>query len=97
MPIALPPKAPGDLVDYPIDYSLLLASGEALASIDAVNLSPVGLTLEASSIIGDGVVSLYLSGGVEGETYRIVVEVTTNMGTPPREFQRTFCLTVEDI
>lgn len=89
----LPSKAPGDVVDYPIDFGPLLAVGETVTA--AVSVVEAGL-VEASPglppFTAAGVVTPILSGGTEGETYRMALTVTTSAS---RTFQRDFCLTVE--
>lgn len=90
-------KSAGDIVDYPIDFSALLASGETLASVVSLTVD-AGLTDETGgspAISGGNTVTLVFSGGTEGETYRIVLLVETDMGTPARRFERSFCLLVE--
>ena len=93
MAIQLPTKSPGDLVDYPINWTNLLASGESIASLDAVTITPSGLTLEGQSVASPRT-TIVLSGGAEWVTYLIQLEVTTDQGSPPREFHRHFCLCV---
>lgn len=87
-------KAPGDVVDYPIDFAALLASGETISS--ALSTVEAGLTDETGGTpgISGSVVTMILSGGVEGETYQIVVSIVTDQLSPFREFERTFCLNV---
>lgn len=93
----LPSKAPGDTVDYPIDFAALLAAGESVVA--ATSVIDAGLTEESPAglppFTAAGVVTPVFSGGTEGETYRIVLTVTTDSGSPPRVFERSFCLPVE--
>lgn len=94
----LPSKAPGDVVDYPIDFALLFATGEVIT--DASSVVDSGLTEEGtpgSPAYSGSVVTPVFSGGTEGETYRIVITVTTDQGSPNREFERSFYLTVEPL
>ena len=94
----LPSKASGDVVDYPIDFAALLVSGEA---ITVANMTvEAGLTEESAAglpPVSGSVVTPVFSGGTEGDTYRIVITVTTDQGTPNRQFERSFYLTVEPL
>lgn len=95
----LPSKAPGDVVDYPIDFSLLLATAEVISSVVSIDVE-TGLTNETPSPPIDGtgkIVTPVFSGGTEGETYRIVLLVETDQGSPARRFERSFYLTVEPL
>lgn len=94
----LPPKAALDVVDYPIDWANLLASGESIVAATSTVETP-GITDESagSPAISGSRTTFSLSGGTEGETYRIRVEITTDQGTPARQFARTFCVTVQDL
>lgn len=94
----LPSKAPGDVVDYPVDFALLLATGESIVA--ASSTVDAGLTEEGvagSPVFSGTVVTPVFSGGTEGETYRIVLNVTTDQGAPARQFERSFYLTVEPL
>ncbi len=91
--IQLPTKNPGDRVDYPINWTNLLASGEAIASLDTVTITPVGLTLEGQTVVSPRT-TIVLSGGTEFVTYLIKLNVTTDQGSPVRQFERHFCLCV---
>lgn len=71
-------KQPGDTLDYDIDFGDWLVEGDSLVAATAT-ASPDGL------VIGDverlpPLVKVWLSGGVDGESYTVTVTVTTADG-----------------
>jgi hypothetical protein len=97
MAIELPVKAPGDRVDYPINWTNLLATGEAVASIDAVTITPAGDLVVEGQTVASPRTTIVLSGGVEWKTYLIRLQVSTDAGSPVRQFDRYFCLCVRAV
>jgi hypothetical protein len=75
-----------------VDYNLLpyLTDGETCASSAIGLISPVGVTATVVSTIPSGV-QLSFDGGVDGTTYGVRVDVTTNLG---RVFSFTVALLV---
>lgn len=68
-------KQPGETLDFDISFAdWLTARADTIVShtvtVDA------GLTRELSTAI-DGVVKVWLSGGTDGQTYKVTVTVTT--------------------
>ena len=77
-------KQPDEVITYAMDFSELLdanelSTTEALSSVSSVAATPSGLTLGSGSISGDRV-TFSVSGGTDGETYRIAVKVVTSLG-----------------
>lgn len=93
--LQLPPKAPGDRVDYPIDFKNLMASGALIVA--ATSVVDAGLVEEhpaGSPPFSGTIVTPVFSGGEEGETYQFTLQVTTDSGSPARQFERAFCVPV---
>jgi len=92
----LPDKDPGDTVDFPIDFSPLLASSEQISSV--MWTVPAGLTNVLEEIDGTGKFAiLWLSGGTAGVCYRITASVVTDASPQARTFERDFILKVKEI
>ncbi len=72
-------KDPQSVMDYTIDYSNFLASGDALSS-HTITVD-TGITKDSSSIVtGNKKVTMTLSGGTAGTTYTIKISATTSDG-----------------
>lgn len=71
-------KQPADVQDYDIDYSEYLDSLEDTALTAEVEVEP-GITLEAYVLLGS-VVKVWLSGGEDGERYKVTARVVTTGG-----------------
>lgn len=92
----LPPKDPQDVLDYAVDFTNLLESGETIAT-HVVAITPAGLTLDSSSTtVDEKSVVFIVSGGDVGVTYAVTVTIQTTGGSQARTFERTCLLTVED-
>lgn len=79
-------KQPADVVDYDIDYSDWLSSGDTVASATST-VSPTGLTL-GTIVVSSTSVKHWLSGGTSGVTYKVTVTaVTTGGRTVQHEFR----------
>jgi|SRR3569833_1316822 len=74
---AWPFKAPDEVLDYSVDWSRRLASSDAIAG--STFILPPGLVATKSSYAGS-TTEVWISGGAEGETYRIQNRVTTAAG-----------------
>lgn len=85
-------KQPVDVVDYDIDYSQWLTSGDNVESA-VVNVVPEGLTVE-SVFINDPKLKIWVSGGIDATTYKVTVTMTTADG---RVKQDEFKIKVKDI
>lgn len=85
-------KQPIDVLDYDIDYSQWLTTGDNVEGVN-VAVEPSGLTVD-NTFINDPRVKIYLSDGTDGTTYKITVTMTTADG---RVKQDEFKLKVKEI
>lgn len=85
-------KDPDAVLDYTVDWSDWLATGEEIASSSWVN--PDGFTVNTSSNTTT-VAVVWLSGGVAGRTYRMTNRITTD-STPARTDDRTITIKVAE-
>lgn len=72
-------KQPAESLDYYIDFTNLLASGDSLSSINTVTGTPTGLTIASTAISGTKV-SMQISGGTDGTIYLVEANVDTTLG-----------------
>lgn len=74
-------KQPGEVEDYPIDFSDWLRAGETISSVSAVaacTTTPSDTSLAVvNTTIATSAVNVRLSGGTDGETYKVTVTTTT--------------------
>lgn len=71
-------KQPADVQDYDISFvEYLAALSDTAASYTATVAS--GITMITSARIG-GVIKVWLSGGLDGQAYKITVTLTTTGG-----------------
>jgi len=80
-------KDPDARLDYTVDWSPWLGTGETITSSDVV-ITPTGdMTSDADSADATSV-TVWLLGGNVGETYTVTTRVTTNLGrTDDRSFR----------
>ena len=83
-----PLKDPSAVLDYVFDWSNWLASGETIT--DHTITADTGITVD-SSTEDDGKVTVWLSGGTAGESYKVACLVTTSAG---RTDERTIWIKV---
>ena len=69
-------KTPAGRLDYAWDWADWLAGVGDTLDIATVAV-PDGLTAVGSPVVGDGVVTQRISGGVVGATYELVCQITT--------------------
>ena len=72
-------KYPTDVTDFPINWSLWLASKSNDTIKTVTWVVPTGLTKTDSTLLSS-VATIWLSGGVAGTTYDVVCRITTNGG-----------------
>lgn len=76
-------QQPGELLDYDIDYLSLFLTPLADTAPGPGNVTvtaePSGLTVERF-YLADGVVKVWLTGGISGTTYKVTARVTTTAG-----------------
>lgn len=71
-------KQPAEYIDYDIDYSKWLEASETISS--QTTTATAGITV-SSSINGSGkITKTWVSGGLNGSTYKVTVMVTTSIG-----------------
>ncbi len=70
-------KDPDSNLDYGFDWSGWLADGETIST--STWSVPAGLTAGASSHAGTGT-TIWLSGGTEGNEYRVTNRIETSAG-----------------
>jgi hypothetical protein len=70
-------KDPDAVLDYSWNWSAWLQPSENISAHSI--LAPTGITLDSSSADA-GVVTAWLSGGTNGQTYRVTCRVTTDQG-----------------
>jgi hypothetical protein len=84
-------KQPSDVLDYDIDCSSWLTQGDNVQSVAA---SPDDGSLSIDSVVNnDPRVKLWISGGVDGKTYKVTVGITTVDG---RHKEVEFLILVRD-
>lgn len=85
------PKDPDAVLDYVLDWTSWLASGETITGTPAVTVES-GITKDSQSNTGT-IVTVWLSGGTAGQNYTVAVKVTT---TDARTDERTILVPVRD-
>lgn len=75
-------KAPDDVLDYDIDYSLWLPPQDRIVSVDAKlqDASPDSSISIRQSQYADRSVKIWLSGGAIGDIATVAVTIDTNAG-----------------
>lgn len=81
-------KQPSESREYDLDFTALLVPGETIAGITSVGSTIMGkvvgsadVSIGSSSITSDSLkVRVRISGGTNGEDYKITAVVTTNQG-----------------
>lgn len=83
-------KDPSAVLDYEINWSKWLASDDTLSAHTIT--ADQGITVD-SSVLATDKVTVWLSGGTTGVTYRVACRVTTANG---RTDERTIVISVKD-
>lgn len=87
-------KQSGETLDYDVSFEDWFENrSDAPASHTVV--AEDGITVEDSSLTGE-IVRVVLSGGTDGETYKITVLLTTNAATP-RVKEADFTVRIKDV
>lgn len=71
-------KQPTEVLDYDIDYTSALDSGDTIAAQTVT--ADTGITVDTSLIVGGVKVKIWLSGGTTGNTYKVTATITTAGG-----------------
>jgi|TARA_R110000744_G_scaffold41527_1_gene93903 hypothetical protein len=85
-------KQPTELLDYDIDLSLWLKTGDSVIST-SVTSAPVGLSI-ALTDVATSIPKVWISDGVDKVTYIITAIVATNQG---RRKEVNFKLKLKDV
>ena len=85
-------KQPNDVLDYTIDLSKWMATGDTVTSANA-SVNPAGLNVSVTNDTTDKP-KVWASGGNDGTTYQVTLTVNTNGGRT-KEFE--FKLAVAEI
>jgi hypothetical protein len=72
-------KQPADQLDYDLEFSDWLTSGDTINGATAVSDVPTELIIQSVSVSGQ-IVKVWISGGVTGSTYKVTATVTTAQG-----------------
>lgn len=83
-------KDPDAVLDFAFDWTAWLSDGETISS--HVIVEQTGITVDSDSE-SNGVVTVWLSGGTEGETYSLTCSITTSQA---RQDDRTIFILVEE-
>ena len=83
-------KDPSAVLDYVFDWTEWLATGETIT--DHTITADTGITVD-SSTEDDGKVTVWLSGGTVGTTYRVECLIVTTAG---RTDERSLWITVQE-
>lgn len=94
-------KQPAETLDYDIDFSEFLSDGDTLVAAgdppvpDPLNVTvtPAGLTLGPTVVVNTNVIKQWVSGGTDGQRYKITLTATSNAG---RVKQVEFTVRVKD-
>lgn len=79
-------KAPGDVLDYLLDFTKEFgvgggSPGDTLASISNIAASPPGLQVASGSIVSGGLAILFwAASGQAGQTYTVTATASTTDG-----------------
>tara|TARA_R110002073_G_scaffold105507_1_gene238634 strand:- start:725 stop:997 length:273 start_codon:yes stop_codon:yes gene_type:complete len=85
-------KQPTELLDYDIDLSLWLKTGDSVIST-SVTSAPVGLSI-ALTDVATSIPKVWISDGVDKVTYIITAIIATNQG---RRKEVNFKLKLKDV
>ncbi len=74
-------KQPYDVTDIDVDFSEWLAvrTGDTLVSA-TVSVDGTGMTVNPTVSLSDTVAKFWVSGGTDGTTYKVTLDVVTTFG-----------------
>lgn len=90
MTLKFPTKDPDAVLDYKIDWSDWMSTGDAIDT--STWTVPAGIAKD-SDLSTDDTTTIWLSGGTTGETYSLINHIVTDDG---REDDRTVKITVKE-
>jgi hypothetical protein len=83
-------KQPTDVVDYDVEYQEWLVSGDTLVSATVAITPDTDLEEDATYVLADKI-NIWLSGGLNGSTYKLTVTATTAAGRVRQDEFRVKC------
>lgn len=90
-------KQPGETLDCDISYASVLAGRVDTIVSKATAVSPSGLTVSVSTIINGGTgIKLVVTGGTDGQIYRITITATSS-SSPPLIYEDEIDVIVDEI
>lgn len=69
---------PDDLLDYQLDWTSFLNAGETISSQTVTSSDPAFVVSNVSET--SGIITYWVTGGVDGENYKVTCHVTTSAG-----------------
>ncbi|OQW34522.1 MAG: hypothetical protein A4E20_10910 [Nitrospira sp. SG-bin2] len=84
-------KDPEAILDYSVDWSKWLVSDDYL--VHATFVPSPGLSVISSNVT-ETIATVWLSGGIAGQTYSVTCHITTNGG---RQDDRTFQILAKEM
>jgi len=85
-------QTPSEVLDYPIDYSRLLESGDTLTGSTTVAVSGSD-TASATVDVSDDTARVWLQGGADGDAVKVTVTAVTAGG---RTMQHCFIVNIRN-
>lgn len=92
--VALPPKDPNDVLDWPVNWSFWLQEGEIIVASEWV--VPDGIDVEDHSFTNTATV-IWLSGGSAGTNYQLTNRITTNSVPIARVKDKTIIIRTKEM
>jgi hypothetical protein len=87
----LSPKDPNDVLDYEVNWSQWLPTGDTIATSEW--FVPDGITQDSESNTNT-TTTIWLSGGTAGQSYALTNRITTTQG---RQRDRTITIRVREL
>jgi len=84
-------KDPDAVLEYTVDWSVWLESGETIGSHSVI--ADTGITVDSSAIVDNTAVMIWLSDGTVGQYYRVTCRIVT---TAARTDDRSITIQVEE-
>lgn len=81
MALRWPQHSPLEVLDYYVDWTNFLTTGDSLLTSVTLAPIPAGTVIGAQAIVGNNLVSqIFISGGTPGLDAKFHVQVTTSFG-----------------
>lgn len=72
-------QQPADRIDYLVDYTEFLEGQDVVRGAETT-VEPSGLVVQGTTAIDETRVKFWVSGGVDGEDYKVTITMTTVKG-----------------